>query len=207
MLRAKRSAAGSIASPSRRAHEVRNPRCLGSPALWRAVARCRSRGQPERARTKAGPERDRRRNRRLARSVDTGAAACLAPVASRWTASRAQSRPADPSPRQSAARAKLWQPEPGAAAPPAEPGPSIGENGAMAVDPGLVLKTGTTLVRQWRGRTHTVLVHQDGFEHEGQRYRSLTAIAERITEAHWSGPRFFGLTRRARAVAGAKAGR
>ena len=76
-----------------------------------------------------------------------------------------------------------------------------------AVDPGLVLKAGTTLVRQWRGHTHTVLVHNDGFEHEGQRYRSLTAIAERITEAHWSGPRFFGLTKRARAVAGAKAGR
>jgi hypothetical protein len=74
----------------------------------------------------------------------------------------------------------------------------------MAVDPGLVLKAGTTLVRQWRGHTHTVLVHQDGFEHEGQRYRSLTAIAERITEGHWSGPRFFGLTSRARAVAGAK---
>ena len=69
------------------------------------------------------------------------------------------------------------------------------------------LKTGTTLVRQWRGHTHTVLVHKDGFEHEGQRYRSLTAIAERITEAHWSGPRFFGLTKRASAVAGAKAGR
>ena len=65
------------------------------------------------------------------------------------------------------------------------------EKAAMAVDPGLVLKAGTTLVRQWRGHTHTVLVHKDGFEHEGQRYRSLTAIAERITEAHWSGPRFF----------------
>ena len=77
----------------------------------------------------------------------------------------------------------------------------------MAVDPGLVLKAGTTLVRQWRGHTHTVLVHNDGFEHAGQRYRSLTAIAERITEAHWSGPRFFGLTTRASAVAGAKAGR
>ena len=77
----------------------------------------------------------------------------------------------------------------------------------MAVDPGLVLKAGTTLVRQWRGHTHTVLVHQDGFEHPGQRYRSLTAIAERITEAHWSGPRFFGLTQRARALAGAKTGR
>ena len=76
----------------------------------------------------------------------------------------------------------------------------------MAVDPGLVLKAGTTLVRQWRGHTHTVLVHNDGFEHEGQRYRSLTAIAERITEAHWSGPRFFGLTRRVSALAGAKAG-
>jgi hypothetical protein len=81
------------------------------------------------------------------------------------------------------------------------------EKGIMAVDPGRVLKAGTTLVRQWRGRTHTILVYNDGFEHEGQRYRSLTAIAERITEAHWSGPRFFGLTTRARALAGAKASR
>jgi len=77
------------------------------------------------------------------------------------------------------------------------------EKATMAVDPSLVLKAGTTLVRQWRGHTHTVLVHKDGFEHEGQRYRSLTAIAERITEAHWSGPRFFGLTRRVSALAGA----
>jgi len=63
------------------------------------------------------------------------------------------------------------------------------DKGTMAVDPGLVLKAGTTLVRQWRGHAHTVLVHKDGFEHEGQLYRSLTAIAQRITEAHWSGPR------------------
>jgi hypothetical protein len=81
------------------------------------------------------------------------------------------------------------------------------DKATIAVDPGLVLKAGTTLVRQWRGHTHTVLVHNDGFEHEGQRYRSLTAIAERIAEAHWSGPRFFSLTKRAWAVAGAKAGR
>jgi len=66
-----------------------------------------------------------------------------------------------------------------------------------AVDRGIVLKAGTTLVRQWRGHTHTVVVHKDGFEHEGQRYRSLTVIAERITGAHWSGPRFFGLAKRA----------
>jgi hypothetical protein len=75
-----------------------------------------------------------------------------------------------------------------------------------SVDPGLVLKAGTTLVRQWRGHTHTVLVQKDGFEHEGKLYRSLTAIAERITDVHWSGPRFFGLAKRASALAGARAG-
>ena len=81
------------------------------------------------------------------------------------------------------------------------------EKATVAVDPGLVLKAGTTLVRQWRGHTHTVLVHTDGFEHEGRLYRSLTAIAERITEAHWSGPRFFGLTRPVSALAGGKTDR
>ena len=71
--------------------------------------------------------------------------------------------------------------------------------GARSFDSDIVLKTGATLVRQWRGHTHTVLAREDGFEYEGQRYRSLTVIAERITGAHWSGPRFFGLTKRARA--------
>jgi len=69
--------------------------------------------------------------------------------------------------------------------------------GARSFDPGKVLKTGARLVRQWRGHTHTVLVREDGFEYEGQRYRSLTVIAEQITGAHWSGPRFFGLSKRA----------
>ena len=73
------------------------------------------------------------------------------------------------------------------------------ENGAGSFDPGGVLKTGTSLVRRWRGHTHTVLVCEDGFEYDGQRYRSLTVIAERITGAHWSGPRFFGLNKQARA--------
>ena len=41
--------------------------------------------------------------------------------------------------------------------------------------------------------THTVLVHADGFEWNGKRYRSLTIVAREITGAHWSGPRFFGL--------------
>ena len=79
------------------------------------------------------------------------------------------------------------------------------EKGARSFEPGVVLKSGATLVRQWRGRTHTVLVGEDGFEYEGQRYRSLTVVAERITGAHWSGPRFFGLGKRARTSLSAQA--
>jgi hypothetical protein len=71
------------------------------------------------------------------------------------------------------------------------------EKGAACSTSGNMLKTGTTLLRHWRGYAHTVLVREDGFEYEGQHYRSLTVIAEHITGAHWSGPRFFGLTRRA----------
>jgi hypothetical protein len=76
----------------------------------------------------------------------------------------------------------------------------------VLLDPGIVLKTGARLVRHWRGHAHTVLVREDGFEYEGQHYRSLTVIAKRITGAHWSGPRFFGLTKRAGILAGAEAG-
>ena len=56
------------------------------------------------------------------------------------------------------------------------------------------LKPGARLVREWRGRTHTVVVVEDGFEWQGRRWQSLSAIAREITGGHWSGPRFFGLT-------------
>jgi hypothetical protein len=81
------------------------------------------------------------------------------------------------------------------------------EKGGASFDPGIVPKTGTMLVRQWHGHTHTVLVRGDGFEYEDQRYHSLTMIAEQITGAHWLGPRFFGLTKRAGAAVSAEAGR
>ena len=80
------------------------------------------------------------------------------------------------------------------------------QKGALSVGPGSVLKAGMTLVREWRGHTHTVFVGETGFEYEGQRYRSLTVIAERITGTHWSGPRFFGVTKRARGSLVAEAG-
>ncbi|MEQ9190526.1 MAG: DUF2924 domain-containing protein [Alphaproteobacteria bacterium] len=55
------------------------------------------------------------------------------------------------------------------------------------------LQPGTRLVREWHGKTHTVMVLDDGLEYQGQRYRSLSQIAKAITGGHWSGPRFFGL--------------
>ena len=65
--------------------------------------------------------------------------------------------------------------------------------GRVAPDPGLNLKAGARLVREWHGCTHTVTVTEDGFEYAGMSYPSLTKVARRITGAHWSGPRFFGL--------------
>ena len=38
-----------------------------------------------------------------------------------------------------------------------------------------------------------MIVLADGFDYDGERYPSLTKIAARITGAHWSGPRFFGI--------------
>jgi hypothetical protein len=60
--------------------------------------------------------------------------------------------------------------------------------------PGLSLKPGARLIREWHGRTHTVTATENGFEYAGTSYPSLTKIANKITGGHWSGPRFFGLT-------------
>lgn len=58
------------------------------------------------------------------------------------------------------------------------------------------LKPGTRLVREWRGKTHHIVVLESGFELQGRRYKSLTQIASAITGVHWSGPAFFGLRKR-----------
>ncbi len=57
---------------------------------------------------------------------------------------------------------------------------------------------GARLVREWNGVVHEVDVVEDGYLWQGETYRSLTAIARAITGTKWSGPRFFGLERRAR---------
>lgn len=55
------------------------------------------------------------------------------------------------------------------------------------------LAPGSRLLREWNGRQHFVDVGEDGFIFEGKSYRSLSAIARKVTGAQWSGPRFFGL--------------
>ena len=59
------------------------------------------------------------------------------------------------------------------------------------------LPTGAKLLRTWRGQKHEVTVLEEGkeFRYQGETYESLSEIAAKITSAHWSGPRFFGLNR------------
>jgi hypothetical protein len=74
------------------------------------------------------------------------------------------------------------------------------QRGRSPATPAIVLKSGTKLVREWHRHAHTVRVLDDGFEYQGERYRSLTQIARRITGVHWSGPLFFGISKRRRAA-------
>ena len=64
------------------------------------------------------------------------------------------------------------------------------------------LRPGTKLIREWRRQLHSVNVLDHGFEYQGERYASLSAIARHITGVSWSGPRFFGLGQPPRRAAG-----
>jgi hypothetical protein len=70
---------------------------------------------------------------------------------------------------------------------------AVAKEGASGLQSRRSLKPGAKLLREWRGQTHTVLVLEEGFSYRDQHYDSLTKIAQRITSAHWSGPRFFGV--------------
>jgi hypothetical protein len=53
----------------------------------------------------------------------------------------------------------------------------------------------TLITREYKGQLLQVKVLADGFEYEGQVYKSLTAVAHAVTGAHWNGYHFFGLKR------------
>ena len=54
------------------------------------------------------------------------------------------------------------------------------------------MQTGTVLTREWNGQMHQVVVKPDGFQWNGQTYKSLSQVASAIAGSRWNGPRFFG---------------
>ena len=53
--------------------------------------------------------------------------------------------------------------------------------------------TGTRIVREYLGVEHIVTVLRDGFEYNGMKYTSLSAVAKKITGRKISGRYFFAL--------------
>ncbi len=61
------------------------------------------------------------------------------------------------------------------------------------LDPPPRYKPGTTIIREWYGRKHVVMVVEDGFAWDGRTWANLSQIAREITGTRWNGPAFFGL--------------
>ena len=61
---------------------------------------------------------------------------------------------------------------------------------------GRIPVAGTLLRRVYRDRTVEVKILADGYEYEGRRYVSLSAVARAATGTRWNGLLFFGLISR-----------
>jgi hypothetical protein len=59
------------------------------------------------------------------------------------------------------------------------------------------IKPGSVLVREWKGKSHRVMVLAEGFAYDGKTFGNLSEIAGLITGTRWNGPRFFGLRSKA----------
>ena len=77
---------------------------------------------------------------------------------------------------------------------------ALESEGELPIPPDLSLKPGARLIREWHGKTYTVIALEEGFEFKGRRFRSLSGIAREITGARWSGMRFFGLAKNTKTV-------
>jgi hypothetical protein len=55
------------------------------------------------------------------------------------------------------------------------------------------IKPGSMLIREWKDKSHRVVVLAEGFEYDGRTFANLSEIAVLITGTRWNGPRFFGL--------------
>lgn len=84
---------------------------------------------------------------------------------------------------------------------PRTPLATLGGNGTKDVKPASSLADervpppGTVLTRNYRGQAYHVVVRDDGFEYDGQVFRSLSAIAKLITGSHWNGLLFFKIAK------------
>ena len=63
------------------------------------------------------------------------------------------------------------------------------------------LMPGTVITRDYKDRTIIVTVLPDGFEYDGEVYRSLSAVARAVTGTHWNGHHFFNLRKNGKANA------
>ena len=71
---------------------------------------------------------------------------------------------------------------------------SMAKNGSIALkNKNNDLLPGTKICKEYSGVMHQVEVIKDGFEYNGQKWNSLSAIATKITGTKWNGPLFFGL--------------
>jgi hypothetical protein len=62
-------------------------------------------------------------------------------------------------------------------------------------------QSGMRLVRAWQGKTHVVMIGEDGIIRWNERdWGSLSEVARAITGTRWSGPAFFGLKTKAAAA-------
>ena len=61
------------------------------------------------------------------------------------------------------------------------------------VKPELIVRPGTKFIRQWQGKKHEVESTGSVFLYNGESYKSLSAIARKITGTQWNGKVFFGV--------------
>jgi Protein of unknown function (DUF2924) len=61
---------------------------------------------------------------------------------------------------------------------------------------------GTELIKRYKNETIAVTVLEDGFQHGERIYKSLSAIARKVTGTQWNGFCFFGLASRKEARRG-----
>lgn len=67
-----------------------------------------------------------------------------------------------------------------------------GSKSSVAKDPRLP-RPGMAITREYKGEKIEVIVQHDGFEWDGRRFKSLSAVAKAITGSHCNGFRFFNL--------------